>query len=527
MRRAVLLAATAAAAFVPVAGAAAIRGTARADSLLGTQRADVISGLGGADRIVGRGGADLVVAGTGGDRVEAGSGDDRVALDQDGARDRVACGPGRDLVTADREDTVAADCEVVTLAISRDPYRTPAGQHRTQVEPDSLAHGSTIVTTFQSGRFFDGGAANIGVSTSTDGGRTWTPTFLPGLSAYSTPPGAHPRVSDPAVAYDDAHGTWLVATLGVSPALTELLVSRSVDGIRWDPPVVAARSLARSLAYDKEWLVCDSWPSSPLRGRCYLAYTDVLRGELVVQTSGDGGLTWGGPVSLGDGFFAMPVVQPDGGLVVCYLTGTGSRPTLVAARSPDGGAGFGATATIAELAPSSTGGLRAPPVPSAEVAADGRVVVVWHDARFRAQADVVLSSSLDGVSWTPPARVPAVPAGSRLEPFVPGVGVDPASAGTSTRIAVVLYAYAPGAGVDAWLVTSADGGARWSRPQRLTARTMAIPWIADTNQGRMLADYLSVSWVDGRPVPVFSVASEPGVGPPRFRQAIAATVRGT
>ena len=44
----------------------------------------------------------------------------------------------------------------------------------------------------------------------------------------------------------------------------------------------------------------------------------------------------------------------------------------------------------------------------------------------------------------------------------------------------------------------------------------------------MLADYLSVSWADGRPVPVFSLASEPmGAGETRFRQAIATTVRGT
>ena len=101
------------------------------------------------------------------------------------------------------------------------------GQHRTQVEPDSLAHGSTVVAAFQSGRFFDGGAANIGVSTSSDAGRTWTSSFLPGLSIFGSPPGVHPRVSDPVVAYDDVRRRWLVGTLGVSPGLTELLVSHS------------------------------------------------------------------------------------------------------------------------------------------------------------------------------------------------------------------------------------------------------------------------------------------------------------
>lgn len=525
VRRALLLAAAAFAVAAPPAVAATIEGTARGERLLGTARADTVLGRGGPDRLLGRGGPDLLVGGTGADRVDGGAGDDRLALDQDGARDRASCGPGRDVVTADRADAVPADCEVVTVTVSRDPYRTPAGQHRTQVEPDSAASGSTIVTTFQSGRFFDGGAANIGVSTSTDGGRTWTPTFLPGLSIYATPAGIHPRVSDPVVAYDAAHGVWLVATLGVSAGLTELLVSRSPDGLRWEPPVVAARSDARTLAFDKEWLVCDSWPSSPHRGRCYLAYTNVRRGEMVVQASADGGLTWEEAVSLGDGFFATPVVQPDGGLVMCFLTGSGTRPTLVAARSADGGATFGPRAVVADVRRSDVADLRATPVPSAEAAADGRIFLVWHDERFRDRTDVVLTSSLDGVSWSAPTRVPAVAAGSRLEAFIPAVGVDAATAGDSTRVAVALYAFAPGAGVDAWLVQSRNAGASWTRPQRLTARTMAIPWIANTNQGRMLADYVSVSWADGRALPVISLASEPG-GAERFRQAAAVTIRG-
>ena len=40
----------------------------------------------------------------------------------------------------------------------------------------------------------------------------------------------------------------------------------------------------------------------------------------------------------------------------------------------------------------------------------------------------------------------------------------------------------------------------------------------------MLGDYVSTSWVGGRPVPVFSLAGAPVGG--RYRQAIFATVRG-
>jgi hypothetical protein len=121
-----------------------------------------------------------------------------------------------------------------------------------------------------------------------------------------------------------------------------------------------------------------------------------------------------------------------------------------------------------------------------------------------------------------------VPATGTVEAFVPGVGVDQASAGASTRIAVVLYGYAEGVGVDAWLVRSTTGGARWSAPQRLTPRSMPLAWIARTRSGVMLADYLSVSWAGGRPVPVISLASPTvGAGDRRFRQATASTIRGT
>jgi len=64
---------------------------------------------------------------------------------------------------------------MVTLsAVSEDPYTNTDSQHRTQVEPDTFASGNTIVAAFQSGRFTDGGASNVGWATSTDAGATWT-----------------------------------------------------------------------------------------------------------------------------------------------------------------------------------------------------------------------------------------------------------------------------------------------------------------------------------------------------------------
>ena len=79
-------------------------------------------------------------------------------------------------------------------------------------------------------------------------------------------------------------------------------------------------------------------------------------------------------------------------------------------------------------------------------------------------------------------------------------------------------------GVEIAAVSSSDGGATWSAPQRLGASRLAIPWIADSSIGHMLADYISVSYAGGHAVPVFALARPPACW--GFRQSIFATNRG-
>src|SRR2546423_4467266 len=86
--------------------------------------------------------------------------------------------------------------------ISSDPYTNPTSNHKTEVEPDTFAFGNTIVSAFQVGRFFDGGASNIGFATSTNAGETFIHGFLPSTTVNSTPPGPYIRNSDPSVAFD-------------------------------------------------------------------------------------------------------------------------------------------------------------------------------------------------------------------------------------------------------------------------------------------------------------------------------------
>lgn len=72
--------------------------------------------------------------------------------------------------------------QVSLTQISSDPFTVGPGQHATEVEPDMLANGTTLVAAFQTGRISPGGATAIGWATSTDGGSTWTNGFLPGLT---------------------------------------------------------------------------------------------------------------------------------------------------------------------------------------------------------------------------------------------------------------------------------------------------------------------------------------------------------
>src|SRR5919112_826413 len=67
--------------------------------------------------------------------------------------------------------------------VSADPFTNATSQHATEVEPDTFAFGSTVVAAYQVGRFFDGGASDIGYARSLDGGTSWdTSSFLPGLT---------------------------------------------------------------------------------------------------------------------------------------------------------------------------------------------------------------------------------------------------------------------------------------------------------------------------------------------------------
>lgn len=403
---------------------------------------------------------------------------------------------------------------VTVTQISSDPYSTPTvGQHRSEVEPDTLSNGSKVIAAVQEGRIFDGGSTDIGWSTYN--GSTWSHGSLPGLTKNAKPAGIYDRASDPSVAYDAKHGVWLISSLGIVGGTGQaVLVSRSTNGTVWNNPVTV--SSTSTDFYDKEWVVCDNTATSPFYGHCYAEWDDNSLGDLLLMsTSADGGLTWGAPQAPTggpSGLGGQPLVQPNGTVIVPYASGTESA--IGAFSSSNGGTTWGSVTTISTVSSHGEGGgLRSGPLPTAEIDGAGKVYVAWQDCRFEGSCsanDIVMSSSTNGTTWSSLTRIPIDAQGSGVDHFIPGLAVNTATSGSTAHMALTYYYYPQSncsfstCKLDVGFVSSSNAGSTWTTSTQL-AGPMQLAWLANTNQGSMVGDYISTSFLGNNAINAFAV----------------------
>lgn len=408
----------------------------------------------------------------------------------------------------------AAPAIGAVIQVSSDTFTDTDAQHATEVEPDTFAAGDTVVSAFQVGRIFGGGASDLGWATSTDGGTTWQHGTLPGLTVNQG--GSFSAASDAAVAFDAKHKTWLIAGLPIDSSgnAVGVSVSRSADGLTWQNPIDAVGFDGKG--YDKNWIACDDTSTSPHFGNCYIeADVTSSNNAEIMATSTDGGLTWGPqrqPSGRPSGLGGQPLVQPNGTVVVPY---SANGASIRAFSSTNGGTSWTSTVLISRIqAHTVAGNLRdGEGLPSAEIDGSGRIFVAWQDCRFRSGCpanDIVFSTSTNGTTWSAVTRVPIDPTTSTVDHFIPGIGVDHATSGTTAKVGLYYYFYpqanctATTCQLEVGYISSTNGGSTWSAPTTV-AGPFGLSLIANTSQGSMVGDYISCSVLNGSGVGLFAV----------------------
>ena len=359
---------------------------------------------------------------------------------------------------------IARGCAAASRTVQRGAEAEP------QLAADP-ANPNRLVAAWQQDRDTAAAALSTGVALSDDGGSTWRPVAVPGVTGC--PAGLYDRASDPWLSIGP-DGVAYLATLqvrGRRQATTRVLVSRSPDGgTTWAPPVVVGDLGGFE---DKEMVAAD--PTRP--GTAYAVWAHVERGRpsaAMFSRTVDGGLTWSPPQPIyrpagrraPNGH--QIVVTPGGALVDVFFEVGGGRSSLRirAIRSDDQGAtwsppvGVGRASGIPVVdlprrIPVRTGDV----LPSAAVAPGGEVLVTWQDAPSVRRGRILLARSLDaGRTFEPPIRVGR----ARARPFTPVVAAGDAG------IAVSYYDLRQDRRGDRhltttfWLAQSRDGGATWS-----------------------------------------------------------------
>lgn len=392
---------------------------------------------------------------------------------------------------------------------------------------------SHLVAAWQQDRYRSGGGARAHmVAVSFDGGASWSPVNVPGLSPCTG--GAWDRVTDPWLTFAAngdlyaASATWTYVDTGGA-----IVVNQSTDGgLTWSAPVIVDQTTAPQFN-DRETMIAD--PVDPCT--VYLIWTRFLSappspGDVWFSKTTDCGATWTTPVVVQRwdpaGIAAQIVPLPSGDLLAFYRESQfgGLRPIFVE-RSADGGLTWPDDPIVVANAVQSRvfspdGALVRSSSFDVGVNHDtGDVYVVWERA-FDAALQVALSTSSDGgLTWSAPIRIddtPPNPAFTLAQAFIPTVEVS--AEGT---IGVTYYGFqndmagATPTWSDHWFVSCDPGVAdcgdpgSWGTAIRLTPDSFdysLAPSVSGSNAGLFLGDYVGLATAGNDFFAFFSVTTD-------------------
>lgn len=433
--------------------------------------------------------------------------------------------------------------------VTRQDIPSQAGSEAdTVVEPDvavSPINKNVAIAAAHDSRYSDGGAVDISVAWTSDGGASWHHMPVQGITTATG--GPYDRASDPVVAFGPDGTAYLsVLLIDASTCPTAVAVLRSTDGGQtWSKPFYAHQSKSCAYSDDKNWIVVDNSKGSPHYGRVYQFWTPFISrsnqfsgSPQAVRWSDDKGTTWSSTHyvtkldhSTQD---SQPMILPNGSIVDAYYEfpkgevpgfnpatqpeaplarlrfGAGkpvdATGTIYAATSKDGGQKWSKGVEVSNNAAGYANGVRCC-LFAADIDSDTHLLYTAWEGGIGSTDPVYESFSSNGTTWSSPVRV------SQGDlPGVERVNVDVVAQAGNVYVAYGTRTHAGqnGGTVQQQISVSSDRGYTFGPPTSV-GRLSTLKYAAQS-RGYFPGDYIGEAIAPGRLYTVFAVSSKP---PPR------------